>query len=50
MATSKVKGAWKIQNLKGVIKSFKSNESPEAIAWMSNRDLEVTKKEKVSKK
>ena len=36
-----VKGAWKIQNLRGVFKSFKNHESDEARAWMSNRDEEV---------
>lgn len=32
-----VKGAWKISNLLGISKSFKSEESPEARAWMRNR-------------
>jgi len=31
------KGNWKIQNLSGVIKNFKSAEDPEARAWMKTR-------------
>lgn len=32
------KGNWRIGNLNGVIKTFKSADSPEAKAWMKNRD------------
>lgn len=36
-ATGKTKGAWKIQNLNGVMKTFKDDESADARAWMRNR-------------
>jgi hypothetical protein len=36
-ATGKTKGAWKIQNLSGVMKTFKDDESSDARAWMRNR-------------
>jgi hypothetical protein len=36
-ATGKTKGAWKIQNLSGVMKTFKDDESADARAWMRNR-------------
>lgn len=32
-----IKGKWKIGNLNGVFKNFKSEESPEARKWMRNR-------------
>ena len=47
MAT--VKGAWRIQNLRGVMKTFKNAESEEARAWMINRDDEIIKVPKVPK-
>lgn len=36
-ATGNTKGSWKIQNLNGVMKTFKDDESPDARAWMRNR-------------
>jgi hypothetical protein len=36
------KGSWKIQNLRGVFKTFKSAESEEAKEWMRNRDETAT--------
>jgi hypothetical protein len=44
------KGSWEIMNLRGVMKRFKSNESPEAIAWMSNRDEADAPKERKPRK
>lgn len=38
-----VKGKWKIQNLRGVMKSFNDNESADARAWMTNRGDEYQK-------
>ncbi len=38
-AREPVKGNWKIQNLVGVFKTFKDPHSPEARAWMTNREL-----------
>lgn len=35
-----VKGAWKIQNLAGKFKTFADNQSPDARAWMKNRELD----------
>ncbi len=35
--SEEVKGKWKIGNLNGVYKNFKSEDSPEARAWMKNR-------------
>lgn len=35
---TKVKGSWTICNLQGVPKVFKTEDSPEALAWMRNRD------------
>lgn len=35
-----VKGSWKISNLKGKEKTFRDEQSPEARAWMKNRDTE----------
>lgn len=46
----KTKGSWKIANLMGVERTFKDAEHPDAIAWMSNRDLKVPPKPKVEKK
>ena len=34
---TETKGAWKIQNLRGVMKNFKDAESTDAKAWMKNR-------------
>lgn len=48
MAT-KTKGAWNIQNLKGIVRTFKDAEHPDAIAWMSNRDDKLPAKPKVEK-
>jgi len=42
-AREPVKGNWKIQNLNGVMKTFKDPESSEARAWMRNRDMPVDK-------
>lgn len=33
-----VKGNWKIQNLSGVFKTFADDQSPDARAWMRNRE------------
>lgn len=35
-----VKGKWKIQNLSGVFKTFADDQSPDARAWMRNRELD----------
>lgn len=45
----KTKGSWKITNLKGIERTFKDAESPEALEWMSNRDDKVPPKPKVVK-
>lgn len=45
----RTKGSWRIQNLKGIERVFKSEEDPEAIAWMSNRDDKAPVKPKVEK-
>lgn len=36
-ASGTTKGSWKIQNLSGVVKTFKDDETSDARAWMRNR-------------
>lgn len=44
--TGRIKGSWKICNLVGWEKVFPSEDSPEALAWMRNRDSKPTETEK----
>jgi hypothetical protein len=44
------KGSWNITNLKGINRVFKEADSPDAIAWMSNRDDKAPPKPKAAPK
>lgn len=46
----KTKGSWKITNLKGIERTFKDAEHPDAIAWMSNRDDKAPSPPKANKR